>query len=91
MAGERPTLKLFNKKALGAGPRASNWVQGLDLNQRPSGYETDWFQYREFPKNLTQRGLSTIIFTLLGLRWHRRATGAWELKAKRMYETKAKP
>jgi hypothetical protein len=22
-------------------PRASNWVQGLDLNQRPSGYEAE--------------------------------------------------
>ena len=39
MAGERPPLELFNKKTPGAGPRASNWVQGLDLNQRPSGYE----------------------------------------------------
>ena len=29
----------INKKALGMYPRASNWVQGLDLNQRPSGYE----------------------------------------------------
>jgi hypothetical protein len=31
--------KLLNKKALGGDPRVSNWVQGLDLNQRPSGYE----------------------------------------------------
>jgi len=31
----------INKKALGMYPRASNWVQGLDLNQRPSGYEPD--------------------------------------------------
>jgi hypothetical protein len=22
-------------------PGVSNWVQGLDLNQQPSGYETD--------------------------------------------------
>ena len=41
MAGQSPTLELSNKMALGAGPRASNWVQGLDLNQRPSGYEPD--------------------------------------------------
>jgi hypothetical protein len=31
-------VEISNKKALGVGPRASNWVQGLDLNQRPSGY-----------------------------------------------------
>jgi hypothetical protein len=31
--------KPLNKKALGRGPRALNWVQGLELNQRPSGYE----------------------------------------------------
>ena len=38
-AAVRPNFrKTFNKKALGAGPRALNWVQGLDLNQRPSGY-----------------------------------------------------
>ena len=35
----RSFRKLLNKKALGADPRASKWVQGLDLNQRPSGYE----------------------------------------------------
>ena len=33
--------KSLNKKALGVDPRTSNWVQGLDLNQRPSGYEPD--------------------------------------------------
>jgi hypothetical protein len=31
----------INKKALPSSGRASNWVQGLDLNQRPSGYEPD--------------------------------------------------
>ena len=29
------------KKSGGAGHRTINWVQGLDLNQRPSGYEPD--------------------------------------------------
>jgi hypothetical protein len=31
--------KSFNKKPSEVFPRVSNWVQGLDLNQRPSGYE----------------------------------------------------
>jgi hypothetical protein len=29
----------LNKKPSEVFPRASKWVQGLDLNQRPSGYE----------------------------------------------------
>ena len=29
----------LNKKPPEVFPRVSNWVQGLDLNQRPSGYE----------------------------------------------------
>lgn len=29
----------LNKKPSEVFPRVSNWVQGLDLNQRPSGYE----------------------------------------------------
>src|SRR5687768_9354974 len=33
--------KLLNKKPSRADGRANNWVQGLDLNQRPSGYEPD--------------------------------------------------
>jgi len=31
----------FNKKPLEVFPGVSNWVQGLDLNQRPSGYEPE--------------------------------------------------
>ena len=31
----------FTKKPSRADGRANNWVQGLDLNQRPSGYEPD--------------------------------------------------
>src|SRR4051794_20426312 len=30
-----------NQKVPGRWPRDFNWVQGLDLNQRPSGYEPD--------------------------------------------------
>jgi hypothetical protein len=30
---------IATKKAFGMIQRPSNWVQGLDLNQRPSGYE----------------------------------------------------
>ena len=30
---------LLKQKALPSSGRAINWVQGLDLNQRPSGYE----------------------------------------------------
>ena len=43
----------------------SNWVQGLDLNQRPSGYEPDelpgcsTLQQREVEKNITAAFLST--------------------------------
>jgi hypothetical protein len=33
--------KSLNKKPLEVFPGVSNWVQGLDLNQRPSGYEPD--------------------------------------------------
>ena len=33
--------KLLNKKPSELFRRVSNWVQGLDLNQRPSGYEPD--------------------------------------------------
>jgi hypothetical protein len=31
----------LNKKPLGLSPRGLNWVQSLDLNQGPSGYEPD--------------------------------------------------
>ena len=37
----RKSRKPFNKKPPEVFPRVSNWVQGLDLNQRPSGYEPD--------------------------------------------------
>jgi hypothetical protein len=33
--------KPLNKKPSEVIPRVSNWVQGLDLNQRPSGYEPE--------------------------------------------------
>ena len=33
--------KPIHKKPSEGFPRVSNWVQGLDLNQRPSGYEPD--------------------------------------------------
>ena len=42
--GAGTPLKLrnpFSKKPSRAVGRALNWVQGLDLNQRPSGYEPD--------------------------------------------------
>src|SRR5476649_1769894 len=50
------TRKSFNKKPSEVFLRVSNWVQGLDLNQRPSGYEPD-----ELPgcSTLQQRGGGT--------------------------------
>src|SRR5438477_11815020 len=36
-----PMRKSLNKKPSEGFRRVSNWVQGLDLNQRPSGYEPD--------------------------------------------------
>ena len=40
-ARAKPLPNLLKEKALPSSGRASNWVQGLDLNQRPSGYEPD--------------------------------------------------
>ena len=37
----RKSRKSLNKKPPEGFPGVSNWVQGLDLNQRPSGYEPD--------------------------------------------------
>ena|GEM_PF-3028164 len=49
-------------------PGVSNWVQGLDLNQRPSGYEPDelpgcsTLQHREGETMLSSGAVSTNIF-----------------------------
>ena len=41
LAHARERRNSLSKKPSRAGGRALNWVQGLDLNQRPSGYEPD--------------------------------------------------
>jgi hypothetical protein len=50
--GQSGTRKPLNEKPLGLNPRGLNWVQSLDLNQGPSGYEPD---SRIVPSDLTRR------------------------------------
>jgi hypothetical protein len=57
----RKSQKSLNKKPPEVIPGVSNWVQGLDLNQRPSGYEPD-----ELPgcSTLQQNGRRKVLITV---------------------------